>query len=511
MLFKRETSNVERVMISAGKDRLKVGSWAYRLMGLWARLMSLLAYGPASVLIASCVFGLALWVSASGQEASVRTLSSNEVKELTLQESIDIALADNLSVKTAEEKVETAEQKVKEARAAMMPSLSGSGSYTYFGKLPTIEFDLELPGIPPELMGGAGGGGPTEIEMGHEDTYRGGLSLQQPIFTWGKIHNNYKQTKLSLEASRQELESVKQQVILDVTTSFYGVLLTEKLVKVAEMAVDQVQAHVKIAQDLVDAGMATNFDLLRAKVQLANTRSQLIRAENGLKLSKDSFKNTIGMDLDTQINVHGELVYQPLELELDRLIESALANRPEIKQLQFQERVGEKFVSLAKAGNKPSLALMGDYSWESYSDKPGDVFDRDEWRNVWNVTLALQVPIFDGLATRARVKQAKSGLRQIQIGMEQLKDGIGLEVRAAFFGFQESEELLKAQEETVQQAEESLRIANLRYENGMITNIELMDAELAFTQAQTNQSNALHDYVIAVAKLERATASKLVK
>jgi outer membrane protein TolC len=107
------------------------------------------------------------------------------------------------------------------------------------------------------------------------------------------------------------------------------------------------------------------------------------------------------------------------------------------------------------------------------------------------------------------VKQAKSGLRQIQIGMEQLKDGIQLEVRAAFLGFQESKELLNAQEETVQQAKESLRIANLRYKNGMITNVELMDAELAYTQAQTNRFNALHDYAIAVAKLERATASAL--
>jgi len=444
------------------------------------------------------------WASESGQEVTVRTLS--------LQESIDIALAGNLSVKTAEEKVKTAEQKAKEARAAFMPALSASGSYTYFGELPTIEF--EMPGISPEIMEmmgieGAGGGGTTEIPMGYEDTYKAGLSIQQPIFTWGKIYNNYKQAKLSLEASQQEFESMRQQVVLDVTTSFYGVLLTERLVKVAEMAVDQVQAHVKTAQDLVDAGMATNFDLLRAKVQLANTQSQLIRAKNGLELARDSFKNTIGMDLDAQINVQGELVYQSLDLDLDQLIESAMANRPEIKQLQFQEQVGRKFVSMAKAGNKPNVSLIGDYSYQSNADKPGDIFNRDEWENIWNVTLALQIPIFDGLATRARVKQAESGFRQIQIGMEQLKDGIGLEVRAAFFGFQESKELLKAQEETVQQAEESLRIANLRYQNGMITNVELMDTELAFTQAQTNQFNALHDYIIAVAKLEKATASKL--
>jgi outer membrane protein TolC len=215
------------------------------------------------------------------------------------------------------------------------------------------------------------------------------------------------------------------------------------------------------------------------------------------------------MSLDAQISVEGKLVYNPLELELGQLIESAMADRPEIKQLRFQEQVGKKFISIAKAGNKPNLTVIGDYSYQSNADDPGDIFDSDEWKNIWNVTLALQIPLFDGLATRARVKQAESGLRQIQIGMEQLTDGIGLEVRAAFFGFQESQELLKAQEETVQQAEESLRIANLRYKNGMITGVELMDAELAFTQAQTNQFNAVHDYIIAVAKLERATGSKL--
>jgi len=455
--------------------------------------------------IASAILLVCAWASASGQEASNQTL--------TLQESINAALADNLSVKAALEKVETAEQKVNEARGGFMPSLSASGSYTYFGKLPTVDIDF---GLPPELMQMLGDGTQSEEDSGDEgisivpeDTYSAGLSIQQPLFMWGMIYNNYKQSKLSLEAARQELETVKQQVILDVTTSFYGVLLTAELVKVTGMAVDQVQAHVKTAQDLVDAGVATNFDLLRAKVQLANTKSQFIRVQNALRLSKDAFKNNIGMDLDTQINVEGKLVYSPLEVDLNQLINSAMENRPEIKQLQFQEQAGEKFVSLAKAGNKPNLVLVGNYNYESNADTLGDAFHGDEWKDSWNVTLALQVPIFDGLKTRAQVKQAKSGLRQIQIGKEQLADGIGMEVRAAFFGLQESSELLKVQEETVQQAQESLRIANLRYKNGMITNVELMDAELAFTQAQTNQFNALHDYVIAVAKLEKASAAKL--
>jgi len=438
---------------------------------------------------------------------------------LTLEESIATAMSDNLSVKSAMENVKAAEQKVNEARASMMPSISGSGSYTYMGKLPQMQFDLSSllkgitsgGGITPQGAPSASGIGGTSssIPLGQKDTYNVGISAQQPLFTWGKIYNAYSLTKISYEAEKQGLESVKQQVIFDTTKAFYGVLLTDQLVRVTQMAVDQVQAHTKTAQDLVDAGMATDFDLLRAKVQLANIKSQLIKMQNLLKLSKDGFKNTVGMKLDTDITLNGEFTYKPIELDLYKLLDLAEKNRPEIKQLELQEKVGEKAVSLAKAGNKPNLALAYNYGYTSYADTMDKVFKRDQWNNTWSVTLALSVPIFDGLATRSRVKQAKSTANQIQIGKEQLLNGIGLEVRAAYLSFVEAKDLLNVQGETVQQAEESLRIANLRYKNGLITNVELTDTELALTQAQTNYSNALNDYIIAIAKLEKATASKL--
>lgn len=442
------------------------------------------------------------------------TLKAQEAMTLTLDDSITTAIKNNPSLKAADEKIITAEQKVKEARASFMPTISGSGSYTYLGVVPTMEFDLS------SLMGGLQPqGAPSKfaqasssssgIPLGNEDTYSLGISAQQALFTWGKIRNAYKQTKLSLEAEKQGLETSKQKVIFDTTQAFYGVLLTDELVKVTSMAVDQVKAHVKVAQDLVDAGMATNFDLLRAKVQLANIQSQLIKMQNASKLARDGFKITVGLNLDTQIDLKGSFTYKPMELELGKLMESAMNNRPEIKQLEFQEKMGEKIVSLAKAGNKPNVALVYNYGYSSNADKFGDVFDGDEWDNTWNVTLALSVPIFDGLSTRAKVKQAESAVKQIKIGKSQLIDGINLEVRSAYMSFQESKELLRVQEETIQQAQESLRIANLRYKNGMLTSVELMDAELALTQAQTNYTNALNDYVIAIAKLEKATASKL--
>lgn len=438
---------------------------------------------------------------------------------LTLEESIETAMKNSMSIKTAEEKVKLAEQKVNEARSAMLPSASVTGSYTYLGKTDTSSFSSLL-------GGGMGGfGAPSGIEQSGfggmpgipftikipKDNYNVGLSVKQPLFTWGKIFNAYKQSKLALEAEKQGLEAVRQQVIFDTTKAFYSVLLADQLVKVTQMAVDQVQAHVKVAQDLVDAGMATDFDLLRAKVQLANVRSQLIKMQNLSKLAKDGFKNTIGLNLDADINLKGEITYRPFEADLDSLLKLAMENRPELKQLEIQEQIGEKIVSLAKAGNKPNLAFVYNYAYKSNADTIKDVFSQDKykWNNSWNMTFALSLPLFDGFATRAKVKQAKSAVNQIKIGKEQLVNAIILDVRSSFMSFQEAKELLKVQDETVQQAEESLRIANLRYKNGMITSVELMDAELAFTQAQTNYSNALNDYVIAIAKLEKATASKL--
>jgi len=443
------------------------------------------------------------------------SLMAQEVMTLTLDESIQTALKNNPSLRSAEEKVKTAEQKVNEAKASFMPSISGSGTYTYMGVIPEMDFDISsllggmggLPqGAPSESSASSSGGG---IPLGYEDNYNLGVSLQQPLFTWGKISNAYKQSKYSLEAEKYGLEIVKQQTIFDTTQAFYGVLLTQELVNVTRLAVDQVNAHVKVAQDLVNAGMATNFDLLRAKVQLANIQSQLIKMQNMQKLAKDGFKMTAGLDLNAEIDLKGGFTYNPIELELSNLLEMAMRNRPEIKQLGFQEMMGNKIVSLAKAGNKPNLALAGNYGYQSYADKIGDLFDGDEWENSWNITLALSVPIFDGFATKARVKQAKSAVKQIQIGKEQLTDGITLEVRSAYMSFTEANELLKVQQETVQQAQESLRIANLRFKNGMLTSVELMDTELALTQAQTNYTNALNDYIIAIAKLEKATASKL--
>lgn len=466
--------------------------------------------------------------------SSQEIASENAVTSFTLEESIAFAQENSKSIKAAIENVELSKSKVDEAFSAMLPSLSASGSYSYFlyppivmdentvadlqkamegvltDLLPPAEEDGDGPPAedgPPDKNETSSGesSGSTKIEA-DKHNYRASLTLQQPLFTWGKLRNNYKHAQLSLQASEHGLESAKQQLEFEVTKAFYGIVLTQKFIDVSKEAMAQVEKHHKTAEDLRDAGVATDYDVLRASVQLANMRSQLIKAKNALRLAKEGFKLILGLPSEAEVNVDGQLEYHQQEVNLEEILESALFNRPELKQLKLQKHAGEKIVEIAKAGNKPNLVFMSNVDANYSTNLEKDV-DRS-WKGSWNVTFALDIPIFDGFATKAKVKQAKSGLNQIELGRSQLEDAIKLEVKSAYLAFLEAQELIKVQEETVEQAVEGLRIANLQHENGMITNVELTDAELAKTQAQVNRLQARYDYTIAIAKLEKATGKK---
>lgn len=468
-------------------------------------------------------------VSEDVDSSSTQDVASEDaVTSFTLEESIAFARENSKSIKMAIENVELAKGKVDEAFSAMLPNLSASGSYSYFLYPPIVMdentmADLQnamqgvledmLPkgeenGEEPQAEDGTSSGGSSgsaKIEA-DKHNYRASLTLQQPLFTWGKLRNNYKQAQLSLQASEYGLEGAKQQLEFEVTNAFYGIVLTQKFIDVSKEAMAQVEKHHKTAEDLRDAGVATDYDVLRASVQLANMRSQLIKAKNALRLAKEGFKLILGLPSEAEVNVDGQLEYHQQEVDLEEVLESALENRPDLKQLELQEHAGEKIVEIAKAGNKPNLVFMSNVD-ANYSTNFEKNADRS-WKGSWNVTFALDIPIFDGFATKAKVKQAKSGLNQIELGRSQLEDAIKLEVKSAYLAFLEAQELIKVQEETVEQAVEGLRIANLQHENGMITNVELTDAELAKTQTQVNRLQARYDYTIAIAKLEKATGKK---
>ena len=440
---------------------------------------------------------------------------AQEPQVLTLEESIEIAKQGNLTLQTAEQNLKAAEAQIRAARAGLLPRVTASGNYTYFKDIQRSVIQAEggfgFP-RPGEEMNGISPPSTDnesdliELEFGAHHNAQGTLSLTQPIFAWGRYYYGYQAAKFNYQAMQRDVDAAYNQLRLDVSEAFYGALVAQEFVRVAQQSVTLVEEQLAIAEASREAGAATNFDVLRAKVQLANAKSQLIRAKNGVQTTKNAYKTVLNIPLSESVSVKGTLEipenHKIPALNLDTLIQQALENRPEVRRTRFTEHAARKQVDIAKTRSRPDLGFFTNYQI-SQNEK------LTEMNRIWSLGVQINIPIFDGFATRAAVQQTESALKQVQLGGTQVKVGVEFEVRAAYLNLRGAETIIGVQREAVAQARESVRIANLQFLNGIITTVALTDTQLALAQAEVNRLQAYHDYIVGLARLEKAIGQAL--
>ena len=441
---------------------------------------------------------------------------AQEPQVLTLEESIEIAKQSNLTLQTAEQNLKAAEAQVRAARAGLLPRITASGNYTYYKDIQKSVIQAEggfgfpMPGremdspAPPSADNESD---LIELEFGAHHNVQGTVSLTQPIFAWGRYYYGYQAAELNYQAMQRDVDAAYNQLRLDVSEAFYGALVAQEFVRVAQQSVSLVEEQLAVAEASFEAGAATNFDVLRAKVQLANAKSQLIRAQNGVQTAKNAYKTVLNLPLSEYISVKGTLEIPENHkkiptLDLDSLIQQALENRPEVHRTQFTEYAARKQIDIAKTRSRPDLGFFTNYQI-SQNER------LTEMNRIWSLGVQINIPIFDGFATRAAVQQTESALEQVQLGGTQVKVGVEFEVRAAYLNLRGAETIIEVQREAVTQARESVRIANLQFQNGIITTVALTDTQLALAQAEVNRLQAYHDYIVGFARLEKAIGQKL--
>ena len=412
-----------------------------------------------------------------------------ETVTLTLEKSISLALSQNPYHLAAEERLEVARAQLREAVAGFLPSLNSEGLHTLTEKLFILEFPSFIPGEPPQ-----------RITMDFTKDYQFSLNFSLPLFTSGRLTSGYKQAKYNFRSTEEAVRQSKHITVFSAKKGFYGYLLTKDFVQVAEEAVDVAEKHLKNVQSLYKVGMASKFDLLRSEVQLANLKPQLIRARNNLKIAELSLKTLLGVDLSQPIEIKGYLTYEPFEPDLEESVSEAMLKRPEIGQLRYQKQMAGQGLKLARASNLPSVALSATYNF--WADQLN--FRKDKWQSFYAVNLVFTIPIFNGFATSARVAQSKAMIKELDFTQKGLIDAIEFEVRQAILRLEEAKESLLSQEKNVEQAQESLRIAELNFSEGLATTLDISSAQAALSQAKTNYSQALYDYVISLAELDKA-------
>lgn len=439
------------------------------------------------------------------------TISAEEHKVLTLEDSLQIAKQSNLILKVAEQGLESSKAQLKIARSSLLPRISSTANYTYFKDVQKSVisadggFGFPMPGEDMDEMPTPNADNETELielEFGAHHNLQGNVNLTQPVFAWGRFYYGYQAAKLQYEAAEKDFNAAENKLRLDVHQAFYRVLIAQEFVTVAEQSVELVEKQLKIAETSFEEGVTANFDVLRANVQLANAKSQLIRANNAVSTAKNSLKTLLNIQLTEQIAVKGTFETPEVKIQLDELIKLAHEKRPEIIQSQLNEQASEKQLSATKTRRLPDLSFFSNYQI-SHNER------LTEMNRIWSLGLQINIPIFDGFATGAAIKQNESIVTQLRLGTKQIKSTVEFEVRNAYLTLLEAKTLIDVQRETVAQAEESVRIANLQFENGMITTVELTDTQLALMQAKVNRLQAQYDYVAGLAQLEKAIGQQI--
>jgi len=424
-------------------------------------------------------------------------------EELSLKESLEIALQNSSEIHQAKEKIAEAKARKRESFTSFLPAIGSSSTFTQLGE----ESTLSVSGFP-------------SVTMTDQELYDLNLNLKQPLFTGGKLTALYRQTKEAAKIAEENYRRVEINLIFKVKKAYYNILKAEKIQAVSKEAVEQIKAHLKVVENFYQAGMAPKVDLLKAKVQLANIKQNLVEAENGLELAKASFNNLLNRDLSAPVELVDVLSYTPTSSltsyplpswerkgrrggGLNECVEKALKLRPELKMQKIALKMAEEGLRIAKSDYLPAISLIA-----NYDQKKGSEIPIDQWQKSWNAVVAFELDIWNWGRTKAKVRQAKSVINQNQDALSLLKKTIELEVRNAFLNLQATEKKIFVTRKAVEQSKEGFRMTDLRFKEGMATNTDVLDATTLQSQAETNYYQALYDCHIAEAGLKRAMGER---
>jgi outer membrane protein len=418
-------------------------------------------------------------------------------ERLTLADSIALALANNPAMKIARSEKDKALWQVNQARARGGFTLGYSFARARTDEPPswynntTTNYPVSYNPVTGELI-------TYPAWPKTYDVYRHQLQLVYPLYSGGRIENSVGLARHGEAAAGQAADAVRQQLAVEVTTAYFTVLQTRNLADVAAQGVGDLEAHLRNVRNHYEAGTVALSDVLQTEVRLANARNNLIKAENAHKLSRYKLNKIIGLPLHNAAVLAEDFGLRPDLPAMDDSIAAALGKRPEMAMARLRLAMAEDKLKIAQGGHLPTVALVA-------TDTRQDTMPGSSKNSVsWLVGVSVQLNVFDNGLTRAEIKAAESGLAAAREQLRQAEDRITLEVCQAYLGVREAIGRIDNNKVAVRQSETDYELAQERYENGVGTNLDVMDAELAKTQARTNYVQAVYDYHISRAQLDKA-------
>jgi outer membrane protein len=396
----------------------------------------------------------------------------------TLEDAWAVSIANDHSLKAAENEIEAARYEVSAAKSARLPKLNLYSGYTFLNEEPAAYF------------------GGSEVTTAEDEflTYHAKISV--PIYTHFRITNGIEAAESNLEATCFQHTARTQDIKLQVAEAYIGVLLSQKRVEVAQSHVKSLTAIADDVQNLYDQGMVAVNDLLAAKVSLAGAKQKQLNARNFLDTAKAAYNRILVRSLDAAVEIES-LEFSAPDDSVANLTEQAIENRSELAVLSKQIEALEKNAAAQKAITGPQLFLSGG---TEYTENSHQIHE-----NLWSANISLSWDIFDGNIARhkssATLKRAAS-VKEQQMNYASM---IRLDVHRTWLKMQESKELIKVAEDALNQAEENLKVSRNRYQEGVGTNTDVLNAESLRIDSRVNYENAYYSFGLTIMRLKRAT------
>lgn len=441
--------------------------------------------------LAACL--LMGWMTWTARAQTTPMVASNILSQpLSRAAAVALALRQNPTILKGQADLRASYGVEIQLRAIALPQFSIGGSYN--AEQPTLVESFPLPAPLSSY-----------IQFPNQN-WAADVKVQQSIYQGGRLTSAFRSAKLTRQQALLNYQTVLADTLLSVRLAYDDVLLAAQQIQVNEASVESLTRELEDTQRRFHSGAVPKFDVLRARVELGNERPLLIKARNDYRVGKDNLLHLLGVTVprtvweDIPLTLSDMLAAQPYALDWPSALNLALAKRPELAALRKAEALRREDLVAARAGYKPTASVFGGYQWQSPPYENNLSADLSGWiagaQVSWN--------LFDGELTRGRVTEARAHYERAKLDVEESERQIELDARTAFSNFIEAREVLDSQKLVEEEAQEALRLAEARQAAGSATQLDVLNAQTALTQARTTQVQALHDYAAARARLQRA-------
>lgn len=402
---------------------------------------------------------------------------------LTLQDAVNLALAHNRALLAVLEQQEIARGRVLESYSEALPSVSLTGNYTRLDEPSSFE------------VGGQ------SISLGFQDNYSMGLQVRQPVFRGGAIPAALRAGQLFALLSNEEVRAAVQGTIFAVARDYFEARLAGHLFTVNEDAVKSASAHLADVRKRRGEGMATDYDVLRAQVDVSNFQAEMIQQRNRMDLAKARLLKTMGVSQESAVEIADPLTFEPIRPIFAEAVRMGNTNRPDLRAAELGLRMQGEALRIAQSRYWPEVDAVLAENWARPDPHSSTVND---WGDAWYVGLTVEIPIFDGLRREGRIVQEKARLQQRRFELEDTEERALLDVQQAVLNLRDAEEFVESQQLNLERAREALRLVETGYREGVNTEVETTDARAALTRAGGLHYQAIYSHAMGRLGLQRA-------